>query len=121
MPLLTQVIVKVRVQGTHRWPEAPLRRGYLRYAHPHQFTFVASRLVNDPDREIEFHDLRDEVGKAVLRLGSLDLTTGQIHLGEQSCEMLARRVLEATGSEEVEVWEDEDCGARVWRAPDETA
>ncbi len=112
------VIVTLRVFGQHNWPDAPYKRGYLQFVHPHQFTFVVTRTVTDSNREVEFHDLRDQVSAEVRRLGLRIRDNDCIDFGWQSCEMLAEGLLSRIDASAVEVWEDEDCGARVQR--DET-
>lgn len=109
-----QIKVRHRFIGWHRWPDAPEHRGYLANAHRHEFHVEVCMRVNHPDREIEFHDLKENV--AAISPGE-DLET-------LSCEMIARDYIdgltECYGVRAVvyvEVWEDGECGAHV--EPDE--
>lgn len=66
------------------------------------------------DRNVEFHDLLEA---AIAELVDVYVPAG-IHFGHHSCEMIAAALLEklrveVPGVNAVEVWEDEECGARV--------
>lgn len=54
--------VKTSFYAYHSWPEAPMRRSYLRIAHPHMFNVeVTVGVPVDSSRSLEFHDLVDLV------------------------------------------------------------
>ena len=77
------VWVKFDFEGWHRWPAAPPHRAYLAHRHRHLFKCAVAVEVDNDDREIEFHDLLD-----------LCVESAPGHeLGAQSCEMIARRLL----------------------------
>jgi hypothetical protein len=115
-PIGMRAVVTFREPGHHRWPNAPDRRAYLRYAHRHLFhVTVALDLLGD-DREVEFHDLLDHAR------GAWGYVLSQAQ-GTASCEQLAvgvgqRVALKYPGrSLVVEVWEDGESGAVVEFAP----
>jgi len=105
------IIVRARVEGWHKWPEAPVHRAYLRQLHHHYFRVEFEIEVKDEGREIEFHDFRKMV-KAAFERAWVGNQTG-------SCETLARTVGEHIEEAypgrwwSCRVWEDSECGARV--------
>lgn len=110
MPL-TRVIITHRVPGFHCWPEAPDSVDYLSARHRHLFLLVVGWTVTDDDRQVEFHTAQDWVRKSFAEVQDF---------GHRSCEMIAKGLYEdLKACDEVplpsfiEVWEDEECGARV--------
>ena len=104
------------VEGVHNWPAAPPHRAYLATLHRHLFHVRVSAAVRGDDREIEFHDLRDQ-GRKIME-GYLDGGS----FDAQSCEHLARRLASDLCAVHarpvtVHVSEDGECGARVSVAP----
>jgi len=104
----TRVIVTHRQVGFHSWSDAPPEVEYLASEHRHLFTYRVECAVQDGDREIEFHmlqrRLRDVLGSEETRWGG------------RSCEHIAlflRRGLADYPVLAIEVWEDDECGARV--------
>lgn len=101
--------VHFQVEGWHNWEGAPTHRAYLATTHRHLFYVTASVEVRQDDREIEFHDFLDFCKE--------NFKGGQ--LGGQSCEMMARGLLEKiTARFEgraviVKVFEDGEVGAVV--------
>lgn len=112
------VWVTWRAVGLHAWPEAPLRRSYLRSPHRHVFHLRLELPVSHDDREHEFHDLQDFLafaGDAAITLRAVDAVG--------SCEMIARRIATAAADKfdrqaTVDVSEDGESGARVTVRPD---
>lgn len=108
-----EIKVRTRFVGWHYWPDAPEPRAYLRSSHRHEFHVEVCAAVEHDDRDIEFHDLKDEVDRLLPR-GDL---------GAQSCEMVGRSLCEGlalTYGDRIawaEVWEDGECGARVYAEP----
>lgn len=60
-PTVATVWVTHRFPGFHSWPDAPDARGYLRHSHRHLFHVKLGVAVTRLDRQIEFHDLLDEL------------------------------------------------------------
>lgn len=106
--------VRFVTQGWHQWPGAPEHRRYLANEHRHLFSVEVSTWVNHDDREIEFHDLRDD-SMAAFRA---NYKHGE-SLGDRSCEMIARTMGRTLAHKHrgrvftVSVWEDGECGASV--------
>jgi hypothetical protein len=101
--------VRARSIGFHNWPGATPGREYLADRHRHEFHVEVCAAVHHDDRDIEFHDLKDALADFMPR--------GE--LGAQSCEMMARTIIERLSDLWpgrilwCEVWEDGECGARV--------
>ena len=113
-----QAIIDVgfTVEGLHNWPAAPSHRAYLASPHRHLFHVSVRVAVKDDDREIEFHDLREQGRKTMV--GYLDGGS----FGGQSCEHLARRLATDLSNLHarpvtVHVSEDGEFGATVLVAP----
>lgn len=109
--------VSFRVPGLHFWSGATGRREYLRHPHRHMFHIRVSVEVSHDDREIEFHDLKDDAGAMFQSFGE------QGNFGGQSCEHLARRlagclVERHRRAVSVHVSEDGEFGATVICVPE---
>lgn len=110
--------VHTSINATHRWPDAKGKREYLSYPHMHTFHITAHARVSHNDRDIEFHDLRDQLvgeveGMIWLRMSTKEPPT----FGAMSCEAIGQVLLERLPDAvfKVQVMEDEDCGATVER------
>lgn len=103
-----EIFIRFTFAGFHRWEGAPEHRSYLAERHRHLFGVEVKCLVNNDDREIEFHDLLDE---------SRDFFN-EPERRDQSCEMMARALGEYLSRQyqrafTVIVSEDNECGAQV--------
>ena len=108
---MTEIFVKLRVPGFHHWPNASAGRAYLGESHRHLFHLEVSMPVGHSDREVEFHDLLDEVRTL--------FPVDQDH-GGKSCEMMAEEIghhlaLHHKRPVTVQVSEDGEVGARMRR------
>lgn len=107
------ITVRFAVPGFHSWPEAPPHRIYLAARHRHLFGISVTMPVRHDDREVEFHDLRDEAEELLQGIAEAGSD-----FGRQSCEDIARRLAEAIGDLHdrpvtVTVSEDGECEATV--------
>lgn len=114
----TTVIAKFSVPGFHAWHSAPPEVEYLRYMHRHQFVFRVGVYVHHVNREVEFHMLLKQCQENLDRYPRVQGSTVGHQFGSRSCEMLAVEMIEALQEQSykvawVEVWEDDECGARV--------
>lgn len=112
--MMTCVIVTIRAIAFHFWPEAPLTHAYLSNSHRHLFYFRAEWSV-DTDRAVEFHTAQQWLSDAIESWRS-----GQkLNFGRLPCEQIAREIrarlilAEHPEPSAVEVWEDQENGARV--------
>lgn len=111
------VIATIKVPGFHAWLNAPPPVEYLGQEHRHVFTIRCEVEVRHGDRDVEFHMLqgwmRDATKDAFGLRGDHD-----IHFGGRSCETIATelhlQLFEAgIHCSAIEVWEDDENGARV--------
>ena len=121
---MMHISVTCVIPALHCWPDAHEERSYLREPHSHEFRITGVARVKHSDRDIEFHDLRDEIRKAVVcgfasyrRIRDNDNREITIYdLGSASCEDIGNRVLEKVSClDEVHVFEDDECGAIIKR------
>ena len=110
----TIIWVKFTQHGIHRYPDAPEEVSYLQNPHRHLFHFKVTAQVFHDNRDIEFHMLQN---------WCKSLYQGELQVDYKSCEMLARELLEALKARygeiflQVEVSEDDECGAVVTYDP----
>lgn len=112
------VISTCSVNGFHAWPDAPADLAYLSTRHRHAFYFKVEVRVGHDNRQVEFHQLQRALRAAIEDLYPRGGNGGEFEFGAASCEMLAKDLYVYLGKREwlveaVEVWEDEECGARV--------
>lgn len=111
----TTVIVKLSVDGMHNFPKAAElfpEVAFLSDRHRHMFHFTAAKMVNHSDRDREFIMLKRDVLKYINDIYFVEQTR-TCEFGSMSCEMLAELILRQFECEWVEVWEDQENGARV--------
>lgn len=94
------ITARAMVAGIHHWPKAPSRRNYLQYPHRHQFHISATVVMAHDDRDVEFHDLAELLWATLKSQGEpYHGETELVNFGAQSCEVLAREVLEVLTSQ----------------------
>jgi hypothetical protein len=109
------VIVKLAVDGCHNFPMAAKlfpEVAFLSDRHRHMFNFTVACAVTHSDRDKEFIMLKRDIIDYINGEYFSDLTR-TCEFGPKSCEMLAEEVLKEFDAEWVEVWEDNENGARV--------
>lgn len=87
----TLISATVTVPGLHHWPGAHDARDYLRAPHRHLFHVTATLEVAHDERDVEWHDLAEQL------MGYIDgLASGHrdgLHdFDARSCETLARQL-----------------------------
>jgi hypothetical protein len=114
-----KIVVTFRVPGIHAWPGVVNTKyhnsqGYLQFPHRHVFHFKGVKTVSHSDRDIEIINLRNHV-EAYLheRYGSDYGETGCLDFGSQSCEMLAKDLVQGFKFDSMEVLEDGENGSVV--------
>jgi hypothetical protein len=113
----TNVIVKLQVDGTHRWPAAAEvfpEVSFLSDIHRHMFHVTAKKAVNHDDRDVEFIMFKRDI-ENFLRDMYYDSVARTHRFGPMSCEMIARELFEYFDCEYVSVYEDNENGAEVYR------
>ncbi len=116
----TDVTVTARFtfEGQHHWPDAPDSVNFLRNPHRHVFHVEGVAGVNHDDRYIEFITLAHQM-KTYLedRYPDIRVNGRILHLGTESCEQVARMLLEWFGLVSCSVFEDGENGATVYSSP----
>jgi len=125
-----RAVVLLRVVGFHAWPDAPADVEHLRARHRHLFTLRVECAVRHSERDVEFHRLQRAVKHMLLDYYSRHATLpanaphdaiqtrpdDEFEFGARSCETIAQEIVERLYDwpiTAVEVWEDDECGARV--------
>lgn len=105
------VYCKVDFEGIHCWPTCPFEEvAYLRDPHRHIFKITAYKEVFHDDRDVEFIMLKHQIERF------LESKYPDHILGAMSCEMLGRQLLEQFGLLQVDVSEDGENGAVMYRS-----
>ena len=107
---MTEVIMRLQVEGLHRWAEASGEVSYL--ANPHRHTFFVELYipVTHDDRDIEIIRMKREVREFVRRRWGTSVDS--CDFGGLSCEAIAKAICEEFGGSQCSVFEDNENGAR---------
>jgi hypothetical protein len=108
------IVSRVQVEGFHLWHKAPPQYDYLSHPHRHIFHVVATREVFHDNRDVEFIHFARQI-KDYLEGNYYSYVWNACLFGSQSCEMLARELLEAFDLTECEVSEDGENSGLVRR------
>jgi hypothetical protein len=114
--MITNVIVKLQVEGLHSWPDAKKivpEVGFLSDPHRHVFHITAKKRVNHDDRDVEFIMFKRDI-EQYFRDKYFDMSYRCHWFGAKSCEMIAKEVLQFFACEYVSVFEDNENGAEVY-------
>lgn len=109
----TFIKVKLEVEGIHRWPAAAdfdHQISFLSYPHRHIFHIMVVQPVSHDDRDIEIIKFKREL-QAYFKRNYWNDNLNMCDFRSMSCEAIARDIMEAYGSEGVEVLEDNENGA----------
>ena len=117
MSIKTTVIVKLAVDACHNFPKAAElfpEVDFLSERHRHMFHFTVACRVTHSDRDKEFIMLKRDVLEYLY--DTYYRNESRTHeFGPRSCEMLGEEILNKFDAEWVEVWEDNENGAKVER------
>ena len=109
----TKVVSRVKVEGIHRWAKCPIEQvAFLRNYHRHIFHISAVKKVNHDDRDVEFIQLSHRV-KQYLIDSYWNEKTMCCFFADNSCEMLARQLMDEFDLLQCEVNEDGEGGAII--------
>jgi hypothetical protein len=112
----TNIIVKLQFEAIHNWPgvvEALPKSPWIHFLkdpHRHIFHVVLEKQVTHSDRDVEIILFKRSVTSYLERVYG---RPGD--LGPKSCEMLAEELLKEFDCESVEVLEDNENGAKVYK------
>ena len=116
MPLTTNVIVKLEIEGLHNWPAADQvfpEVGFLSHMHRHKWFITAKKKVNHDDRDVEFIMFKRDIIE-YLEHEYFNFESRTHEFGAKSCEMLAKEIMEEFDCVYVSVFEDNENGAEVY-------
>lgn len=105
---LTTVFVTTKFMAYHRWKDAPPEVSFLRYWHRHLFHVRVDVPVSHGNRDVEFFTLKEKLQQHLR-----DVWEGTRF--EFSCEQIADALLAKFDAFKVEVSEDGENGATVYR------
>ena len=112
--MTTNIVVKLQYEATHNWPKVAEMLPnqpeihFLQYPHRHIFHITMEKAVTHSDRDIEIILFKREVLQSLKDTYNGDLKNS-------SCEMLAERLLKTYDCVSVEVLEDNENGAKVYK------
>lgn len=106
----TYIVVKLQFEGIHCWPRAEGKINFLGNQHRHVFHVTVKKQVSNLDREIEIITLKRKI---LSRYGQVP--TGICDFGSDSCETVASTILQEFDLDYVQVLEDGENGAEVYK------
>lgn len=105
MNIKTTVYCTLQFEALHNWPNCDiLEVDFLKYPHRHMFHIKAYRTVSHDDRDTEFIVLKREI------ISYLEEKYSDRNFGHQSCEMIARELINEFKLSACEVSEDNENG-----------
>lgn len=110
----TYIIVQLQVEGIHQFKTVDEHFegvSFLKHPHRHIFHIKASKQVYHDDRDVEFILFKRSIH--TLLKNSFADKDGVCQFGNLSCEQIARIIFEEFDCNFVEVWEDNENGARI--------
>lgn len=113
----TNVIARLEVEGLHSWPDAKHvfpEVSFLSDMHRHKWFITAKKRVYHDDRDCEFIMFKRDISD-YLYAKYYNTKTRTHEFGARSCEMLARELMEEFDCVYVSVFEDNECGAEVYK------
>jgi len=115
-----RMTVRTKVEGIHKWPEAPAPVAFLRHPHRHVFRVTLTLPVSHEHRELEFFMVKAELDTMLQQVSEpYHFTNPTLRdFGTSSCETIAKAVLgwvktkfSPAGPIEVDVQEDDESSA----------
>lgn len=111
------IVITLRFEGFHCWPEAPKEVDFLAHRHRHIFHIKCEVEVSHNDRDIEIILFKREVVDYLIRnygqTNNLETRTTWLEFGRMSCEDIAQDLIEAFNLSSCEVLEDGENGAKL--------
>lgn len=105
----TYINIRFALFGLHNWPSASnvfKEVSFLEHKHSHTFNFRLKFQVFHDDRDREFFMEKDKIIRYLRERYSNGTLESILDFGANSCESLARELLEVFDALEVEVCED---------------
>lgn len=113
-----KIICTFKVVGFHNWPQAPQKVSYLKARHRHLFKFRVEHCVSTGDRDVEFHSISASAQRCLEEMYEASYIEDGYDFGDRSCETIAMELVGELrhigySPSAIEVWEDDEHGARV--------
>jgi hypothetical protein len=111
------ICVKLQMEGLHCFPQADELFPdvhFLSSLHRHIFHFKLEKEVFHDDRDIEFILFKRTVQEFLIKK-YYSSEYNCLHFSNMSCEMIAKELLLEFNCVSVEVWEDNENGAKIIR------
>jgi len=105
-----QIIIQTSFIAQHRWVQAPNNVDFLRNYHRHKFFIKMWIEVDHSDRDKEFFTVKAELDKFLKK-------NYEGRKFEFSCETLAEILAVLFNADQVEVYEDNECGGKFINHP----
>ena len=103
------IIVKLKVEGIHRWKECNIDEvSFLRNTHRHVFYITCKKKVSHQDRDIEVIKFKRQIQSYLFSKYGMPCD-----FKEMSCEMIAFNIFQEFKLISCEVLEDGENGAEV--------
>lgn len=105
----TSIITYNEIPALHQWEEAD---NYLKYPHRHVFKIYCEKEVNHENRDIEIIEMQTKILN-YFKFNYSMVDESNFNFNNESCETIARKVLEYFNFDKVIVLEDGISGAKV--------
>ena len=119
--MITNIIIKFRIEGIHHWPYATKHAGesvsFLESPHRHMFHITCKMRVSHNDRDVEIIKFKREVMEYMREnyKNYNDMNHDSVcQFNSMSCEMIAENLAREFNLSYCEVLEDGENGAEVW-------
>jgi hypothetical protein len=107
------IIVKLQIEGIHRWKECPLSEvKYLRDFHRHTFFIECKKEINHLNRDIEFIQFKHKIQDYFQRNYYIDKYKCCV-FGGMSCEMICQNLIDVFDLNYCVVFEDNELGSEI--------
>ena len=107
MLMQKSIVVTLRIEGTHNWPECPLEEvSFLKHPHRHEFHIKVKKIVQHNDRDLEII-----MFKRMMQSYFTAKWGKPAKFGRMSCEDIAEHLMDKFDLQSCEVLEDGENGA----------
>ncbi len=111
----TNIIINTQVEGIHSWPECNIEEvSFLKYPHRHIFYITAKKEVTHLDRDIEIIQLKRAINEYLLKRYDFTGDFNVLNFKNDSCEMIAKDLMEEFNLNYCSVLEDNENGAEIY-------
>jgi len=109
---MTNIIVKLQIEGMHSWDNAFEKVSFLKHPHRNLFYITCKKKVNHDDRDVEFIVFKREIEKYIKDKYECSVKN-LCDFKFKSCEMIACELLVKFDLSYCSVFEDNENGAEV--------